>query len=146
MHNSVHIATGGDMGYLSRASNDPMFYCHHAQVDRICAMWQWKNCISPNDYPTDGVPPCQGPNDAVYPAMPRRTMRECMRMPAQLGYSYSDFNRWPAPKCRAPPPSAYTTATTTTRATTTRATTTRTTTTRTTTKKKSGFLLSWLGK
>ncbi|KAF2210376.1 hypothetical protein CERZMDRAFT_69382 [Cercospora zeae-maydis SCOH1-5] len=49
IHNTVHNnaggpggngVSGGHMTYLSTASFDPIFFLHHANVDRIFAMWQ----------------------------------------------------------------------------------------------------------
>jgi hypothetical protein len=39
-HGSVHVRVGGDMGSVPTASYDPIFYLHHANVDRIWAQWQ----------------------------------------------------------------------------------------------------------
>ena len=39
-HGSVHVRTGGDMGSVPTASYDPIFYLHHANVDRLWASWQ----------------------------------------------------------------------------------------------------------
>jgi tyrosinase len=39
-HGSVHVRVGGDMGSVPTASYDPIFYFHHANVDRIWARWQ----------------------------------------------------------------------------------------------------------
>ncbi len=39
MHDSVHCLVGGTM-CSARASNDPIFFLHHANVDRIWAEWQ----------------------------------------------------------------------------------------------------------
>jgi len=56
IHNTVHMtaggqgsssAPGGHMTYLPLASFDPVFWLHHANVDRIFAMWQ---TINPNAY------------------------------------------------------------------------------------------------
>jgi len=56
IHNTVHMtaggqgsnsAPGGHMTYLPLASFDPIFWLHHANVDRIFAMWQTMN---PNAY------------------------------------------------------------------------------------------------
>ncbi|KAI8922663.1 hypothetical protein BC831DRAFT_474817 [Entophlyctis helioformis] len=43
-HASVHDQGGGDCGYLSRMSspNDPIFFLHHAMIDRIWWRWQTK--------------------------------------------------------------------------------------------------------
>lgn len=42
LHNLVHVWIGGDMG-RSTSPNDPVFYLHHANVDRIWAAWQRKH-------------------------------------------------------------------------------------------------------
>jgi hypothetical protein len=40
VHGSVHVRTGGDMGGVPTAGYDPIFYLHHANVDRLWASWQ----------------------------------------------------------------------------------------------------------
>jgi tyrosinase len=39
-HGSVHGRVGGDMCCVPTASYDPIFFLHHANVDRIWATWQ----------------------------------------------------------------------------------------------------------
>lgn len=39
LHNQVHAFVGGDM-MAGTSPNDPVFYLHHCQVDRIWAIWQ----------------------------------------------------------------------------------------------------------
>ena len=39
MHNGVHRWVGGDMASMA-SPNDPIFFMHHAQIDRIWAIWQ----------------------------------------------------------------------------------------------------------
>jgi tyrosinase len=39
IHNNVHVWVGGDMG-LSSSPNDPVFFLHHANLDRLWASWQ----------------------------------------------------------------------------------------------------------
>lgn len=50
IHNSVHVWVGGDMG-LSSSPNDPIFFLHHCNVDRIWAAWQEKHANA--DYVPD---------------------------------------------------------------------------------------------
>ena len=38
-HGSVHVTIGGNMGSVSRAANDPIFWVHHAQIDRLWNLW-----------------------------------------------------------------------------------------------------------
>ena len=42
MHNGVHGWMGGDMAFMS-SPNDPIFFMHHAQIDRLWASWQRKH-------------------------------------------------------------------------------------------------------
>ncbi|MEO8992799.1 MAG: tyrosinase family protein [Nitrosospira sp.] len=46
IHNSVHVWIGGDMS-LSSSPNDPVFFLHHCNVDRIWAAWQERHRGSP---------------------------------------------------------------------------------------------------
>ncbi|KAJ8079235.1 hypothetical protein PM082_021735 [Marasmius tenuissimus] len=39
-HDSVHFAVGGDMADVYSAPGDPIFFLHHANVDRI--WWEWQ--------------------------------------------------------------------------------------------------------
>lgn len=41
-HGAVHSEIGGDMS-PSFSPNDPIFFAHHAQVDRIWTLWQGRN-------------------------------------------------------------------------------------------------------
>ena len=45
IHNSVHVWVGGDMS-LSSSPNDPAFFLHHCNVDRIWAAWQERHSYS----------------------------------------------------------------------------------------------------
>ncbi len=47
-HNNIHGFIGGDMNDPVRAANDPIFYCHHANVDRIWALWNEKGNPNPD--------------------------------------------------------------------------------------------------
>ena len=42
-HGAVHGRVGGDMCCVPTASYDPIFFLHHANVDRIWATWQLSN-------------------------------------------------------------------------------------------------------
>ncbi|KAK5171504.1 uncharacterized protein LTR77_004649 [Saxophila tyrrhenica] len=64
IHNTIHTTAGGvpstavktvgHMFYLAEAAFDPVFWLHHANVDRIFAMWQ---AINPNAYGASQVAP-----------------------------------------------------------------------------------------
>ncbi len=45
-HNLIHGFIGGDMGRLDRSPNDPLFWMHHANIDRIWTLWHAKHSLS----------------------------------------------------------------------------------------------------
>jgi len=40
IHNGVHVWVGGSMGSIPTAPADPIFWMHHANIDRL--WWQWQ--------------------------------------------------------------------------------------------------------
>ena len=51
MHNAIHslVGNGGHMSFVPYAGFDPIFWLHHANVDRLFAIWQ---AIYPDSYTT----------------------------------------------------------------------------------------------
>jgi len=49
LHNNVHVWVGGHMGDIPFAAFDPIFWAHHAMIDRVWRMWQLR-------HPSAGVP------------------------------------------------------------------------------------------
>lgn len=46
LHGGGHVGIGGNTGDLSNVNSspgDPLFWCHHANLDRIWALWQAKD-------------------------------------------------------------------------------------------------------
>lgn len=39
-HGAIHLQIGGDMVITEKSSNDPLFWLHHANVDRYFYIWQ----------------------------------------------------------------------------------------------------------
>ncbi|CUA71510.1 hypothetical protein RSOLAG22IIIB_09641 [Rhizoctonia solani] len=48
-HDKIHDAVGGDL-LQHYSPNDPLFYLHHAQIDRVWAQWQGTNKTRIYDY------------------------------------------------------------------------------------------------
>jgi tyrosinase len=46
MHGRGHVFIGGDMQASTASPNDPVFFLHHAEVDRMWAAWQENNLQS----------------------------------------------------------------------------------------------------
>jgi tyrosinase len=87
-HDGVHGSLGGNMANVPTASRDPIFFLHHANVDRIWAMWNargnanspepmWRNfAFNRNFINPDGSPWNVTVNG--------------LQSPAALGYRYDD--------------------------------------------------------
>lgn len=43
VHNAVHVWMGGAMASVAAAAYDPIFWSHHAMVDRLWHMWQLRH-------------------------------------------------------------------------------------------------------
>jgi tyrosinase len=52
LHNRVHVWVGGSM-LINTSPNDPVFFLHHCNVDRIWALWQ--DLRFNHGYPPDGT-------------------------------------------------------------------------------------------
>jgi tyrosinase len=42
-HGSMHVAVGGFMGAFNTAGLDPLFWLHHANIDRLWVVWRARN-------------------------------------------------------------------------------------------------------
>jgi tyrosinase len=87
-HDGVHGAIGGDMAQVAPASRDPIFYLHHANVDRIWAIWNARgNANSPErmwrDFAFNG-------NFTNPGGSPWNVTVNNLQSPAALGYRYDD--------------------------------------------------------
>ena len=63
MHNRVHTWVGGDM-QPGTSPNDPVFFLHHCNIDRIWAQWQAANPGLPY-VPASGGPPGHNATDPM---------------------------------------------------------------------------------
>lgn len=76
-HNDVHNWVGGTMSNIMISPADPVFWLHHAQVDRLWSQWQAVN--------TGKGPTLTGAEATLDPW--NETVQQ-VRAIAQLGYSY----------------------------------------------------------
>lgn len=77
LHNNVHGWVGGTMGEVAWAAYDPIFWAHHAMVDRAWRLWQ-------RSHP-GALPPAQLLDEPLRPN--GMTVRETLDV-KQLGYDY----------------------------------------------------------
>jgi tyrosinase len=77
MHDRVHGWVSGDMGVIGTAAFDPIFWSHHAMIDRIWSLWQARN--GSGNIPADRL-------DVVLPPFNLR-VRDVLNA-NDLGYDY----------------------------------------------------------
>lgn len=108
-HNRVHVWVGGSMGPMT-SPNDPIFFMHHCNVDRIWAMWQARHpgvnfpdrvaipALRTGQGLNDPMPPWDGRADPDRGVMPVVTPKDVLNH-TSLGYAYPD---WSAPNIGNP--------------------------------------------
>jgi tyrosinase len=77
VHDRVHGWVSGDMGVIATSAFDPVFWAHHAMIDRIWYLWQLKNGV--NNIPPDYL------DKALFPGL---TVAQVLDVHA-LGYEYA---------------------------------------------------------
>jgi tyrosinase len=92
-HFFTHLALGGDMAEFSTVGGDPLFYLHHANMDRLWESW---NRLG-NENPTD-------PRylNRTFAFRDRSGTRVDLAVSAadrtaQLGYDYDSYEKPPQP-------------------------------------------------
>ncbi len=77
IHDAVHPWVGGDMGSIATSAFDPVFWAHHAMIDRIWYLWQQLHGV--NNIPPDYL------DKALFPGY---TVQQVLDVRA-LGYDYA---------------------------------------------------------
>ncbi|HWY90235.1 MAG TPA: tyrosinase family protein [Solirubrobacteraceae bacterium] len=77
IHDGVHGWVGGDMGSIATSAFDPVFWAHHAMIDRIWYLWQQRHGV--NNIPPDYL------DKALFPGY---TVQQVLDVRA-LGYDYA---------------------------------------------------------
>jgi tyrosinase len=78
IHDGIHVHVGGTMANIAWAAYDPIFFAHHAMIDRLWSMWQDRHGKA-------------GPTrDMLGEALPpwHMTVQQTLDLDA-LGYSYA---------------------------------------------------------
>lgn len=81
IHDAIHGWVGGDMGSIAVSAFDPIFWSHHAMIDRLWYLWQLRWGV--NNIPIDYL-------DKVLSPFPF-TVRQVLDVRA-LGYDYAVAN------------------------------------------------------
>ena len=96
LHNAVHIFIGGHMRIVPSASNDPIFFLHHANVDRLFESWIRKaggNPPSGYSMTETGGHPGHNLNDYLVPFFPLKTNADMYKRSSELGFRYDMLQR-----------------------------------------------------
>ena len=84
IHDFVHGWVGGTMGVIATAPADPIFWMHHANIDRLWWQWQQSPAGSGKNPPHTGAP-----GSSTSPVMDPWTYTEVdTRSITSLGYTY----------------------------------------------------------
>ena len=87
LHNRVHIWVGGDMG-PGTSPNDPVFFLHHCNVDRLWALWQYAHPASAY-LPASGGPPGHNLDDVMqHLTAAGATPAACLDYRRTMGFIY----------------------------------------------------------
>jgi tyrosinase len=92
--------TGGDMGIVATSAFDPIFYSHHAMIDRLWYLWQVRNGV--NNIP---------PNYLAKPLSPWGLTVEGVLDVHALGYDYASSSASATPAGATPAGAAPASAT-----------------------------------
>jgi len=102
-HGAVHVALGGLMGSVPTAANDPIFWLHHCNIDRLWKRWLDQRCCRRD--PIDG--PWRNQIFYFYDETGHRvamTGAQVIDTATQLNYVYDDdplyFRPLPPEYCR----------------------------------------------
>ena len=93
-HNTIHGAVGGPGGFMSSfatAGLDPMFWLHHANIDRLWAVWRNRDARHTDPTESKWLDDIQFPFRDGSGAPVIRTAREAVDT-APLGYEYEDVS------------------------------------------------------
>jgi hypothetical protein len=97
-HFFTHFALGGDMAEFSTVGGDPMFYLHHANIDRLWASWNRLGNTNPTDPKYLDRRFAYGDRSGKHVDLPVSLTDRT----AQLGYEYDRYEQPPQPQNLTP--------------------------------------------
>jgi N-acetylneuraminic acid mutarotase len=93
-HFFTHFALGGDMAEFSTVGGDPMFYLHHANIDRLWESWNRLGNKNPTDPAYLNRKFAYGDRSGKRVDLPVSASDRT----AQLGYEYDSYEKAPEPQ------------------------------------------------
>ena len=101
-HNAVHGVVGGSTGWMNdpdQAAQDPIFWLHHANIDRLWVLWVRNGHTNPND------PKWANQSFSFFDEHGQKvsqTASQVLDTVADLGYTYDQFVTAPSPSGPSP--------------------------------------------
>ena len=97
LHNRVHPYIGGTMLSVPMASNDPIFFLHHCNVDRLYEEWlyQYSDTDFPSYQPSTSncdIAPCHNIDEFLVPIFPLITNGEMHKKAESFDYTFKQGN------------------------------------------------------
>jgi len=92
-HFFTHLALGGDMAEFSTVGGDPIFYLHHANIDRIWESWNRLGNTNPTDPKYLNRKFSYGDRSGKRADLPVSSADRT----ASLGYEYDSYEKPPKP-------------------------------------------------
>lgn len=88
MHNLVHVWIGGTMRNISISANDPIFYLHHSNVDRLFELWLKRFGYGSINHPAQGAAYSTNRYDCIVPLFPLMSHNDFLVFSEEIGYQY----------------------------------------------------------
>ncbi|XP_035667639.1 tyrosinase-like [Branchiostoma floridae] len=94
LHNHVHIYLDGTMSDVPSAANDPIFFLHHCNVDRLFETWIRRYGTNDliNNQPETGASPGHSRNEYIVPIFPPYSHATIFKRSTELGYDYQELH------------------------------------------------------
>ncbi|XP_078581110.1 tyrosinase-like [Branchiostoma floridae x Branchiostoma japonicum] len=92
MHNQVHIYLNGTMSHVPSAANDPTFFLHHCNVDRLLETWIRRYGASYSAQPATGASPGENRYEHIVPFFPPYSHADMFKPSTELGYDYQELH------------------------------------------------------
>jgi tyrosinase len=97
-HFFTHFALGGDMSEFSTVGGDPIFYIHHANIDRLWESWNRLGRTNPTDPKYLDRKFAYGDRSGKRVELPVSSADRT----EQLGYQYDSYSKPPQPQNLTP--------------------------------------------
>ncbi|XP_035658296.1 tyrosinase-like [Branchiostoma floridae] len=110
LHNHVHLYLDGTMSNVPSAANDPTFFLHHCNVDRLLETWIRRYGAMDSAQPLTGAKPGQNRYEHIVPFFPPYSHADMFKRSTELGYDYQElykngmYGESDLGECKAPKP------------------------------------------